>query len=236
MSSSGTARCCFRRALAVCAVTALISQPAISAPAAIGQITPTGATEVNGVAVARGSAVFSGDQIKTGEHATALLALAAGRQAILEQQSSLQLAAGSKGISGTLGQGYVAVLSPANDPVVIEAGGTRIVPGKDGSVYGVRLAGNRLSVSNKRGSVSVETADRSVAVPEGRTLEASLEAAENPSGAGVKSAIASSRLATLAIVVGAGLAATTLTLLVRDLNTNCRVVSPSALGQCEVTH
>lgn len=220
----------------VCASTALVCQPAMTAPTAIGQITPTGATEVNGVAVARGSAVFSGDQIKTGLHATALLSLRAGRQAILEEKSSLQLAQGTNRISGTLAQGYVAVLSPANDPVVIEAGGTRILPGKDGSIYSVRLADNRLSVSNRKGSVSVQAADRTFAVPEGRTLEAVLELAEKPSGAGVTSAIASSRVATFAIVVGAGLAATTLTLLVRELNTNCRVVSPSTVGQCEVTH
>lgn len=236
MSISGTVWHCFARALVVCASTALVCQPAISAPAAIGQITPTGATEVNGVAVARGSAVFSGDQIKTGLHATALLSLMAGRQAILEEKSSLQIALGTGRISGTLAQGYVAVLSPANDPVVIEAGGTRILPGKDGSVYSVRFADNRLSVSNRKGNISVEAVDRTIAVPEGRTLEAVLEPAEKPSGAGVKSAIASSRVATFAIVIGAGLAATTLTLLVRDLNTNCRVVSPSTVGQCEVTH
>jgi hypothetical protein len=229
-----------RPLLVLCTSLMLVYQPAVGSatPIAVGQISAKGAAEINGVSAITGGALFSGDRIDTERNSTASLSLTAGRQVILVEASSLRIALTGNQVTGTLGHGEVAVLSPASDPTVIEAGGTRIFPSKDGSVYTVELNKNNLNVTANRGTVLVEAADRTVEVPEGKTLEATLDPAQGSSGSRVPgSAGRSSRLATVLIVgTVVALAAATVTLLVLDLNTGCKVVSPSTAGQCDVTH
>jgi hypothetical protein len=230
----------FLRPLLVVSISLmLVYQPALGSatPTAVGQISSKGATEINGVSAITGGAVFSGDRIDTERKSTASLSLTAGRQVILVEASSLRIALTGNQVTGTLGHGTVAVLSPATDPTVIEAAGTRIVPGKDGSVYLVELSKNNLNVTASRGTVLVEAADRTVEVPEGKTLEATLDPAQGPSGSGGPiSAGNGGHLMTVVIVAAVALAAATVTLLVRDVRTGCKVVSPSTAGQCTVTH
>ncbi|HKV42756.1 MAG TPA: hypothetical protein VJX67_26395 [Blastocatellia bacterium] len=227
----------FRSLLVLCTSLMLVYQPAArsATAAAVGQISTTGTAEINGVSAVTGGAVFSGDSINTERDSTASLSLTAGRQVILVEASSLGVARTGSEITGTLSHGEVAVLSPANSPLVIEAEGTRIVPGAAGSVYAVELNGNKLNVTASRGAVSVEAAGRTVEVAEGNTMEATLAPAQDGSGYGVTPGI-KTHLGTVVIVIAIALAATTLALLVRDLNTSCKVVSPSALGKCQVTH
>jgi ferric-dicitrate binding protein FerR (iron transport regulator) len=203
----------------------------------LGQITTQGAAEVNNVAAVTGATVFSGDRITTGTGSTALLSLTAGRQAVLSESSSLRLTRGANEITTALDQGNAAILSPANNPVAMDVGGTRIIPGRAGSVYAVQLSGNKLTVAASRGSVTVEGTNRTVEVDEGNTLEATLATAQdNGAGVGAPVPVVRSRLETVIIIAVIALAATTLALLIRDLNTGCKVVSPSSLGKCEVTH
>jgi ferric-dicitrate binding protein FerR (iron transport regulator) len=229
-----------RPLLVLCTSLILVYQPAagLATPIAVGQISSSkGAAEINGVRAVKGGTVFSGDRIDTERNATASVSLTAGRQVILVAASSLQIALTGSQVTGTLEHGEVAVLSPASDPTVIEAGGTRIVPGKGGSVYTVELNNNKLNVTASRGTVLVEAADRTVEVPEGKTLEAALDPAQGPSGSGSPSASgSSSHFVTVLVVSAAALAVATVTLLVRDLSTGCKVVSPSTAGQCDVTH
>ncbi len=228
-----------RPLLVLCTSLLLVYQPAVGSatPIAVGQISSKGAAEINGVRAVTGGAVFSGDRIDTDRNSTASVSLTAGRQVILAEASSLRIALTGSQVTGTLGHGEVAVLSPASDATVIEAGGTRIVPGKGGSVYTVELNKNNLNVTASRGTVLVEAADRTVEVPEGKTLEATLDPAQQPTGAGTPSATGSNTHLVTALVVGAAaLAAATVTLLVRDVRTGCKVVSPSTAGQCDVTH
>jgi hypothetical protein len=225
------------RAVAVIGVSLLLIYPPTAWPAnsvVLGEISAKGATQINGADAVSGGTVFSGDQIQTERDATAVLSLASGRRAILLQGSSLQVARSGDEITGALGQGEVAVLSPGNDPVVIEAGGTRIVPGKEGSVYAVQLMGKRLNVSARMGSVAVEAPNRTVEVSEGNTLEANLVPAQD--AAGVRPALTSNHLEIVVLVAAVLLGAAALTLLIREINTSCKVVSPSSLGKCEVTH
>jgi hypothetical protein len=227
---------CCKSVLALCASLLLVYQPAWSAPVGLGQITTQGAAEVNSVAAVTGATVFSGDRITTEGGSTALLSLTAGRQAILSESSSLRLTRGANDITTVLDQGNAAILSPANDPVVMDVGGTRIVPGRAGSVYAVQLAGNKLTVAASRGSVMVEGVNRTVEVDEGNTLEATLAPAQLGAGTGAPTPVIRSRLATVLIIAVIALAATTLALLIRDINTGCQVVSPTSVGKCEVTH
>jgi hypothetical protein len=217
----------------------MVYQPVLGSttPTALGEVSSKGATEINGVSAITGGAVFSGDRIDTERNSTASLSLTAGRQVILVEASSLRIALTGSQVTGTLGHGTVAVLSPANDPTFIEAGGTRIVPGKDGSIYVVELSKDNLNVTASRGTVSVEAADRTVEVPEGKTLEATLDPAQGPTGSGGPAPAASGgHLLTVVIVAAGALAAATVTLLVREVRTGCKVVSPSTAGQCDVTH
>jgi len=217
----------------------LVYQPAVglATPIAVGQISSKGGADINGVRAVTGGAVFSGDRIDTDRNSTATLSLTAGRQVILVAESSLQIALTGSQLTGTLGHGEVAVLSPASDPTVVEAGGTRIVPGKGGSVYTVKLNKNNLNVTASRGTVLVEAADRTVEVPEGETLEATLDPPQGPSGTGSASATGTSRhLVTVLVVASGALAVATVTLLIRDVSTDCKVVSPSTGGKCAVTH
>lgn len=231
--------CGMSRALVAVCASLLLAYPPAAWPAnstVLGQISANGAAEINGVGVVSGGTVFSGNQIKTERDSTVLLSLVAGRQAILLEGSSLQVARAGDQITGALGQGEVAVLSPANGPIVIEAGGTRIIPGREGSVYAVQLIGKRLNVAARVGSVSVEAPNRTVEVTEGNTLEANLVPAQDAAGAGVRPGLRSNHLEIVVIVAAVLLAAATLTLLIRNLETGCKVVSPSSLGKCEVTH
>lgn len=226
----------YRSVLALCAALLLVYQPSWSAPVGLGQITTEGPAQVNSVTAVTGATVFSGDRITTESGSTALLSLTAGRQAILSESSSLQLTRGAKYITTVLDRGQAAILSPADDPVAMDVGGTRIIPGSAGSVYAVQLTGNKLTVAASRGSVTVEGTNRTVEVDEGNTLEATLEPAQFGAGAGAPSPVVRSRLGTVLIIAVIALAATTLALLIRDLNTGCKVVSPSSVGKCEVTH
>lgn len=225
-----------RQLLAVSACLLLTYQPVAwsATPVAVGQISTNGAAEINGVDAVTGGTVFSGDRIITPRGATASLSLAGGSQLILVGSSSVQVNNAGSQLSAALEHGKLAILSPARAPVVVEAGGIRIVPRKDGSLYAVELTGNSLNVTARRGIVDVEAANRTIALKEGKTLRATLGPPQEPEGAGADGA-ARSRILEATIVASVLLAGTALALAIVSLKAGCKV-SPSNVGTCQVTH
>jgi ferric-dicitrate binding protein FerR (iron transport regulator) len=183
-----------------------------------------GDAEINGARASKGGTVFVGDHIVTPSGANASLALTSGVQLILIESSSLEMkeVEGQKSVS--LERGALAVLNrAATAPLVVEAGGARIRPGKGGAVYAVTLVGEKLEVFAKTGTTEVETADRTVEVHEGETLEATMAPPVPPqraAGAGSSSPLMS-KFDKIVIIAGVAAGATALVLAVRALQKTC---------------
>jgi ferric-dicitrate binding protein FerR (iron transport regulator) len=145
-------------------------------------------------------------------------------QLILIESSSLEMkeVEGQKSVS--LDRGALAVLNrAATAPFVVEAGGARIRPGKGGSVYAVTLMGEKLEVFAKTGTTEVETADRTVEVHEGETLEATMAPPAPPqraAGAGSSSPLMS-KFDKMVIIAGVAAGVTALVIAVRALEKTC---------------
>jgi hypothetical protein len=197
---------------------------ASSSPTIMGQMVLEGDAVINGAHASKGGTVFVGDHIVTPSGANASLALTSGVQLILIESSSLEMkeVEGQKSVS--LDRGALAVLNrAATAPFVVEAGGARIRPGKGGSVYAVTLVGEKLEVFAKTGTTEVETADRTVEVHEGETLEATMAPPAPPqraAGAGSSSPLMS-KFDKVVIIAGVAAGATALVLAVRALQKTC---------------
>jgi ferric-dicitrate binding protein FerR (iron transport regulator) len=179
---------------------------------------------INGAHASKGGTVFVGDHIVTPSGANASLALTSGVQLILIESSSLEMkeVEGQKSVS--LERGALAVLNrAATAPFVVEAAGARIRPGKGGAIYAVTLVGEKLEVFAKTGTTEVETADRTVEVHEGETLEATMAPPAPPqraAGAGSSSPLMS-KFDKIVIIAGVAAGATGLVLAVRALQKTC---------------
>jgi hypothetical protein len=195
-----------------------------ASPKIVGQMVIEGDAEINGAHAPKGGTVFAGDRIVTQSGANASLALTGGAQLILIESSSLQMKELEGQMNASLDRGALAVLSrTATTPVVIEAGGARIRPGKGGAVYAVTLTGEKLEVFAKTGTTEVEAANRTVEVHEGETLEATMAPADPPqraSGAGSSSPLMS-RFDKIVIIVGVAAGIAGLVVAVRALEKTC---------------
>jgi len=184
---------------------------ASSSPTVMGQMVIEGDAVINGAHASKGGTVFVGDRIVTPSGANASLALTSGVQLILIESSSLEMkeVEGQKSVS--LERGALAVLNrAATAPFVVEAGGARIRPGK-------------LEVFAKTGTTEVATADRTVEVHEGETLEATMAPPAPPqraAGAGSSSPLMS-KFDKIVIITGVAAGATGLIVAVRALQKNC---------------
>jgi ferric-dicitrate binding protein FerR (iron transport regulator) len=172
--------------------------------------------------------VFVGDHIVTQSGANASLALTGGSQLILIESSSLQMKEVEGQTSASLDRGALAVLSrTASTPIVVEAAGARIHPGKGGAVYAVTVTGEKLEVFSKTGTTEVEAADRTVEVHEGETLEATMApaapAAAAPGASPQWSAPAGkrSKFEEVVIIVGVAAAVTALVLAIKAVQKTC---------------
>ena len=197
---------------------------ASSSPTIMGQMVLEGDAVINGAHASKGGTVFVGDHIVTPSGANASLALTSGVQLILIESSSLEMKEVEGQKSASLDRGALAVLNrAATAPFVVEAGGARIRPGKGGAVYAVTLAGEKLEVFAKTGTTEVETADRTVEVHEGETLEATMAPPAPPqraAGAGSSSPLMS-KFDKIVIITGVAAGATGLIVAVRALQKNC---------------
>jgi hypothetical protein len=224
----------FRPLLAISVSFLLAYQPSVcsAAATAVGQISTQGSTVINGINAVTGSSVFAGDRIATQHDSTASLALSGGRRLILVESSSMQVTNSGGEFTAALDHGRLAIMSPATAPQLVEARGTLIVPGKSDTVYAVQLNGNSLTVTANKGTVAVEAIERTVEVPEGKTLEATLAPALPPGTpqGGAISAV-SSHLLTY-IVITAVVLAVAVPLIVLNLPSNCSV-SDANIGKCK---
>src|ERR1700738_4054411 len=123
-----------------------------SFPAVGGRVVLEGAAEINGARPPKAGTVFVGDHIVTQSGANASMALTGGSQLILIESSSLQMKQLEGQMGASLDRGALAVLSrTATTPIVVEAAGARIRPGKGGAIYAVTVTGEKCVVFSKNG-------------------------------------------------------------------------------------
>jgi ferric-dicitrate binding protein FerR (iron transport regulator) len=187
-----------------------------------------GAAEINGARAPKGGTVFVGDHLVTQSGANASLALTGGSQLILIESSSLQMKQLEGQMGASLDRGALAVLSrTATTPIVVEAGGAWIRPGKGGAVYAVTFTGDKLEVFSKTGTTEVEAANRTVEVHEGERLEATMAPAApapaTPAAApqGPFPAGRTGKIEKVLVIVGVGAAITALVLAIKAIQKTC---------------
>jgi ferric-dicitrate binding protein FerR (iron transport regulator) len=195
----------FTRLVAICAAMLLVYQPVAwaASPASIGQIATKGSAEINGANAVTGATVFSGDKIVSHRNSTAALALTGGGRLVLTGAGAMEVKRDGEHITATLAKGKLGFLSQAKSPVAVDAGGTRTTPGKTGGVYVVALDGNNLEVSAYKGVAKVEAANRTLEVPEGKTLRATLEPGQGPPSSAGFSSVATWTIIALVAAAGA---------------------------------
>jgi hypothetical protein len=199
-----------------------------SSPTIVGQVVTEGATEINGARTPKGGTVFAGDHIVTQTGANASLALTGGTQLILIESSSLQMKEVEGQMSASLGHGALAVLSrTAEAPIVVEAAGARIRPGRGGAIYAVTVTGEKLEVFAKTGTTEVEAGNRTVEVHEGEALVATMAPAE-PAAASPAAPPQSSfpagktgKFEKIVVIAGVAAAVTALVLAVKAVERTC---------------
>lgn len=208
----------------------LCLNPSNAATHALGQITTRGNVAINGEAAATGMSIFSGDLIKTKDDSTAALSLSGGREIIQAERGSLTVKEVDRQISVDISVGKVAVLSPANAPVEIEARGLRIVPGAGGGVYEIQLAGQELSVTALKGYAEIIAVNRTVRVGKGMKCDAVVGASQSTLAAR-KNALGTPIIKFT--ILSAGLVSSAaLAVILAEGSSNC-AVSPSSTGKCQ---
>jgi ferric-dicitrate binding protein FerR (iron transport regulator) len=228
-----------RMTLAALCVALLIFGPvakeATPATPALGQVMVKGDAKVNGIATLTGATVFSGDQVGTETNSIVELRLNDGSKVVLPESSTVVMNDEAAQVVVNLEQGALAVLSKSASPAFIDANGARIKPAASVAVVlEVAIHANSLKVVARRGSATVETADKSLKVEEGKELDATMAPAP-PQGQGrgrSASPAFRSSLGTWEMIVAVAAGVTGLTLgavaLARTKNpASCMVVSPS---------
>jgi ribosomal 50S subunit-recycling heat shock protein len=211
----------------------------------LGQVvTHGGDIKVNGMITRSGGTIVSGDQVQTEGNTIAEVALNGGSKVLLPESSAVVLNAETSQIVVDLKKGALAVLSKADAPTVVEANGAQIKPTTGvGVVLEVAVRGNSLKVALRRGSATVETADKSLTVEEGKELDATLvpPSPQGPAGAGGGGAGKphspfKSKLGTYELIAAAGAGITGLILgiiaISRPNPSDCKVATPTGKLTC----
>ncbi len=182
----------------------LVTLPVLPADpsAALGKITGRGGAEVNGSALPGEATLFSGDQISTRKESAVALSFGGGDQIFLPELTRVRVERTGAGTRIALDSGALAAIRRSTNLPVVMAGGVRVeATGKSPTAFEVALNGAALKVFARLGSVRVTAANKTVDVPEGKTLEATT-AAVPPTAPAVAAASGLSWLQTTAIVVG----------------------------------
>jgi len=224
----------FRMFGALCTAGIFIFQQTGWAAAApvVGEISVHGRAAVNGLDTASGKTIFSGDRIVTEAQSTAAVTSRGGARLLVVEASAVEIKDSNGSLVARLDHGGLAAVSPAQAPLIVEVGGMRILPAARGSVYAVFLDGNKLKVQAQSGALDVEAANRTVSLPEGKTLDATMAPAPEGGGGGGASG-GSSTLTAVLIASTVALAASTLALAIDDVTKGC-TVSPAGVGTCQV--
>lgn len=195
----------------------------------LGRMNVHGPVKVNGAAVTAETTVFAGDRVTTAPGSRASLSLAGGGQLVPLGASSFQMRHSGDRLTAALAEGGLAVLSHARTPIFVEVAGARIHPPKDGGFFVLTVNGNSLRVVARKGALAVEAADRTVEVPEGKAIEASMATpAQQPEGAGATKGLSTFAKVAIVLAVAGAIAGIAVGLNSGD---DCNVVSPSRI-QC----
>ncbi len=164
---------------------ALVCAPVAPAgtPAAVAKMSTKGTAELNGTVTPAETSVFNGDRITTRAKTAAALAISGGDQVFLPELSVAQVRQAGAGVEMLLERGGLVVVSRGAQPVSVLASGVRIVPSGAG-ILEIAINGASLKVAARKGSARVTAADRTLDVPEGKTLDATVAPPpQNPAGA-----------------------------------------------------
>jgi ferric-dicitrate binding protein FerR (iron transport regulator) len=141
-----------------------------------------GHAKINGAVTPTGGTIFSGDQVATGANTVAELLLNGGSKILLPEASAVVVSNDAAQVIVNLNQGALAVLSENKSPTFVEVNGARIRPGTSSpEVLEVAVRGNVVKVLARRGTATVETADKTLEVAEGKELDATMAPAPMPS-------------------------------------------------------
>ncbi len=200
-------------------------------PAAMGKINTKGPTAVNGLAVPAEASLFTGDRIVTEKDASASVVLVTGGRLLVAGSSSVVLRDGPNQLTAALDRGAVGVFSRGDKPVTTEAAGTRIHAAQPGGFYEVAVNGNAVRVVAVKGAATVEGANRTVEVAEGKTLDATMA----PAPPDVAAGLSTFEKAVIFLSAGAGLTGLGLGIaaIERAKPEDCTVVSPSNTISCK---
>ncbi|GAC1631178.1 MAG: hypothetical protein NVS9B14_02640 [Candidatus Acidiferrum sp.] len=213
---------------------ALVYEPAVASAPVLGQVIVKGQAKINGTVTPSSATVFLGDRVATETSTVAEVFLNGGSKIVLPEASEVVLSNDAKRIIVDLKQGALAALSTTGSAVVIDALGARIrAAGDNSAVFEVAIRENSLKISARRGSAIVETADKSLELPEGKELDATM-APDPPQGPAGAKVAGKGKLETIVFItsVGAGITGLALGIVAiqRPNPANCRVVSPSGAG------
>ncbi len=213
---------------------ALVVEPVVAAPPVLGQVTSRGQIKINAVTTPSGATVFPGDKVNTEANTIAEITLNGGNKVLLPESTGVVLNQDGSQVTVNLTQGALAVLSKSSVPAFIDANGALIRPAADTAVVlEVAVHENVLKVLARRGSATVETADKTLEVNEGKELDATM-APPTPQGPGEPRVAGRSKLMMWIFIaaVASGLTGLILGAIAfsRPNPSDCTVVSPSGTG------
>jgi ferric-dicitrate binding protein FerR (iron transport regulator) len=188
---------------------ALVYAPVeMDAASAVAKMNTRGTAEVNGAVAPAESSVFSGDRITTRSEAAVALSLPGGDQVFLPEKSAAKVRQDGATVLLALESGGAIVVSRSAKPPMIEAIGVRIEPAGAG-IYEIALRGTALKVAARKGTAKVVASNRTMEVPEGKTLDATV--APPPQGqAGAAAGLSALQTGVLVAGVVAGVVGLTL--------------------------
>ncbi len=188
-------------------------------PAAVGTIQAKGRVEVNGVVLPSEGTLYAEDRIVIGKDAAGSLMLAGRDQVFLPELSVAAIRQAGERLRVVLEQGSLAVVSRAERPLQVQALGAQISAAGGAAIFEVAVRGRALEVLSRHGTATVVAADRTIEVPAGMKLEATVA----PAPVNGLSAFDKFVLVT---AVGLGVAgfAVALAAFLRDEPQECRVV------------
>ncbi len=143
-------------------------------PAAVGTIQAKGRVEVNGVALPAEGTLYADDRIVVGKDAAVSLRLAGRDQVFLPELSVAAVRRTNERLRVVLEQGSLAVVSRAEQPLQVQALGAQISAAGGAAIFEVAVRGRALEVLSRHGTAMVVAAERTVEVPAGMKLEATV--------------------------------------------------------------
>jgi hypothetical protein len=224
----------------LCAVLLIyvpITEPASPAAPVLGQVMAKGDLKINGTRMPSGGTIFSGDEVGTGANTVAELIFNGSNKVLLPQSSAVILNSDAGQVIVQLKQGSLAMLSRSAAPVLIDTNGVRIKPAANTAVVmEVAALGNSFKVVMRKGSAEVETANKTLDVPEGKELDATAAPVPPTPAPSPQAPSGKSQLSTWSLIAAGAAGLTGLILgavaLSRPNASSCTAVSPSGNITC----